>query len=206
MSELHHRFQAVAVASVFIFAGYTGSVRAYIDIPPATLGRLCNSSMNITILRVEKIDRDGQKVIFKAIKDLKGNSPGDFVKAALETDAKIGVSLLKWCDVGREAVFFASAARNAGYLYADGRWHFLNCANGPAQWWRLTRIESNMVQAYAGEIKELIAAVVDVVGGKEVVVPCRVPIEGKKGADEPRRIRASLKRLDFDMKRDLLPK
>lgn len=177
---------------------------AYIDIPPATLGRLCASSMNVTILRVERVDRDGQKVIFKAVRDLKGNSPADFVKAALEHDAKIGVPLVKWAEAGREAVFFGSAARGAGYLYADGRWHLLNGANGPGQWWRLARTEPTLLRAYAGEVKELPAAVAEVLAGKEVVVPCRVPVEGKKDADEPRRIRAGLKRLDYDLKRDLL--
>jgi hypothetical protein len=140
----------------------------YIDIPPATLGRMCEATMSITVVRVEKIEEEKGLVIFRAIRDLKGNGPSDLVRHAVGTDLGRGDAIIRWAKPGKQAIHFASASRNYSYTYIDGRWYACALVEG---WWRLVRIEPNLLHCYCGAVNRLVKAVEEILAAKEVVVP-----------------------------------
>lgn len=188
-----------------LLVSWTGFAAGYIDLPPATLGRLCASSMNVTLLRVEKLDRERRAVVFRAVRDLKGNSPSDFYRLAAGSDKALGEALLKGAGGGKTALFFGSAARNAGYVYVNDRWYLWTAPGGSAKWWRPVREEPGLLRGYAGPADRLEAAVKDLLAGKEVVVAARAPAKtGEEGPARLMNLRASLKRLDYDPGRDLV--
>lgn len=197
----------VILGTASVLALTAGRSLAYIDLPPATLGRLCDMSMHISVVRVDKVDREKRRIIYRAVQDLKGNSPSDYWKQVLDGDAALSAPILKWAEPGKSALFFGSAARNAGYCYVDGSWYLFAANEGAAQWWRQVRVEPRLLLGYAGTDKSLAAAVTDLLKGKEVEVVCRVPREGddaKRTDGKPAHIRASLKRLDYNVKRDFV--
>src|SRR5688572_8075019 len=143
--------QAVRLALAAALVG-AAPAAAYIDIPPATLGRMCDATMSITLVRIEKAD--GGRVLFRAVRDLKGNGPSDVVKHAIGTEPA-GQEIVRRAEVGRSAVHFASASRNFSYTYLDGHWYSATYADG---WWRLVRAEPPLLRAFCGTVDELVAA------------------------------------------------
>src|SRR5216110_3963558 len=55
------------------------SAQAYVEIP-YTLGRVCNEATNICVMRVEKVDKERNLIIFTKVADLKGKHPADTIK------------------------------------------------------------------------------------------------------------------------------
>src|SRR4051812_48071328 len=53
--------------------------RAYVE-APYTLGRLVTESTNVLLMRVEKVDKEKNLVIYRKVKDLKGVHPTDVIK------------------------------------------------------------------------------------------------------------------------------
>lgn len=201
MIELNRWF--VLIGAV-LFSTSTRS-HAYVDLPPTTLGRLCGSSMHISEVRVDKVDAKRGRVIYRAVRDLKGNAPSDYWKQAVDPRTKAGESLLKWAQPGKTALFFGSAARNAGYVYVEGNWYLFAAPEGATQWWHLVRADPTVLRAYAGDGKELFKAVEDCLKGKDVLVPVRVQADTEAGQKSRLALlRASFKRVDYDFKRDFV--
>jgi hypothetical protein len=189
-----------------LLALWAGPSSAYIDLPPATLGRLCESSMNITVLRVDKIDREKRRIIYRAMRDLKGNAPSDYHRQVFDPDDRAGDSILQWAERDKSILFFGSAGRNGGYSYIQGKWHLFAYSDGATQWWRLARVDPGMRRAYAGDEQNLLGVVSEILTGKEVVVPC-VVAEDKRAKDSPEKLahlRASLKLVDYNWQRDFV--
>ena len=183
------------------------STLAYIDLPPPTLGRLCDMSMHISVGRVDKVDHEKRRIICRAVRDLKGNSPSDYWKQVLDGDVGLAKPILKWAEPGKTLLFFGSAARNAGYCYIDGTWYLFTANDGASHWWRPVRAEPKLLLGYAGTDKALHESVVDLLKGKEVEVVCRVPQDdkdAKRSGGKLAHVRAGLKRLDYNLKRDFV--
>ena len=177
---------------------------AYVDIPPATLGRLCANTMSITLMRVEKVSHEKSVVLFRAVRDLKGNGPSDVIKLSLRGAPDKAALIVAWAEVGKTTLHFASASRNYSYTYIDGLWYACTYAQ---EWWHLTPVDPNLLRAYCGRCDQLSAAVTELLAGKEVVVPCMAADNAellRKGAGRIQRLRASLKLLDYDAKRDFV--
>src|SRR5687767_8158529 len=126
--------RGLALAACALVGVIPGRAPAYIDIPPATLGRMCESTMSFTLMRVEEIDAKRGRVIFRAVRDLKGNGPSDLAKHAVGLKAGGGKEVLAWAKKGTRAVHFASASRGYSYTYLDGHWYSATLSGG---WWHL---------------------------------------------------------------------
>ena len=57
-------------------------VWAYMEVP-FSLGKVITDSTNIVVLRVEKIDREKNSIIYAKVSDLKGKQPGEVVKHSI---------------------------------------------------------------------------------------------------------------------------
>src|SRR5687768_16471424 len=112
-----------AVIVVVLVVGWPSPAHAYIDIPPATLGRMCDASMSITLVQDETIRPEKNLIVYRAVRDLKGNGPSDLVKHVLGSGPEPGRAVLRWAEVGKRALHFASASRNYSYTYIDGHWY-----------------------------------------------------------------------------------
>jgi hypothetical protein len=178
--------------------------QAYIE-APYTLGKIVNDSSNILVLRVDKVDKEKNLIIYKKVRDLKGTHNGDTIKHNI---GRGGFNEREWkytmegAEIGKTAVFFHNGS--AGECYLGSYWYQMG--NG-GDWWSLTHGEPFLLRSYAGNVDKLAAAVADIVANKEVVVPCMV--DGPKDDLHLRRARiqrckASLKLQDYNPKRDFV--
>ncbi|HBI42732.1 MAG TPA: hypothetical protein DDY78_07730, partial [Planctomycetales bacterium] len=63
-------------AFVILLAGFPPAARAYVE-APHSLGMICNLSTNIVLMRVEKVDKEKNLIIFRKVRDIKGVHPTD---------------------------------------------------------------------------------------------------------------------------------
>jgi HEAT repeat protein len=140
---------------------------AYIDSTP-TLGKLITDSTQISVLRVDRVSRDKQAVIFNKIADLKGTDAPAVVKHKL-TDGfhpRQARAVLDWAEPGAVAVCFR---RGDVCQTCVGRgWY--ECAAGEAPWWTMTRGKPELCYAYSGRTARLREHVTAILDGREVVV------------------------------------
>ena len=66
-----------ALCTLHYFA--TSTALAYVEIP-YTLGRLVQESTHIMLVRVEKVDKERNLIIYRKVQDLKGTHPTDVIK------------------------------------------------------------------------------------------------------------------------------
>jgi hypothetical protein len=183
---------------------FPSPTQAYIE-APHSLGQVVNLSSNIMVLRVEKVDKTNNLIIYKKVKDLKGQHPTDTVKHNI---GKGGYNprewqyIMDWADVGKTCVFFHNGG--AGETCIGNYWYQMG-ANG--EWWGLTHGEPFLLRTFAGNVDKLANGVTDMLAGKEVIVPCMV--DGNKDdlhlrKAKVQRLRASLKLNDYNAKRDFV--
>jgi len=193
-------FLGVLCASAFS----SSTAHAYIE-APHSLGQVISLSSNVVLVRVEKVDKTNNLIIFKKVKDLKGQHPTDTIKHNI---GKGGYNprewqyTMDWAEPGKTAVFFHNGG--AGEMCIGSYWYQVG-ANG--EWWGLTHGEPFLLRSYCGNVEKLANAVTDINAGKEVVVPCMV--DGNKDELHVRkakiqRLRASLKLGDYNAKRDFV--
>ncbi len=187
-----------------VISWWTFPAYAYIE-APYTLGRIINESSNIIVLRVEKVDKEKNLIIFKKVRDLKGTHNGDTIKNNI---GRGGFNEREWkytmegAEVGKTAIYFHNGS--AAEVYLGGYWY--QVSNG-GEWWNLVHGEPFLLRSYAGNVDKLAAAVTDIIANKEVVVPCMV--DGPKDDLHLRRARiqrcrASMKLQDYNPKRDFV--
>src|SRR5207249_1997009 len=110
--------------------------------------------------------------------------------------------IMEWAEVGKTAVFFHNGGASETCI---GTYWYQAYAGG--EWWNMSHGEPFLLRSFAGNPDKLIAAVTDMMAGKEVIVPCMV--DGNKDDLHLRRARiqrlkASLKRDKYDAKRDFV--
>src|SRR3954465_14405929 len=73
-------------------------------------------------------------------------------------------------------------------------------------WWNMSHGEPFLLRSYAGKPEKLAAAVTACLAGQEVVVPCMVDDKTQlhTRAAKIQRVKASLKLLDYNVKRDFV--
>jgi hypothetical protein len=178
------------------------AARAYVE-APLTLGKIVNDSTNIILMRVEKVDRERNLVIYRKIKDIKGVHPTDQIKHNI---GKAGFNPREWqyameaAQPGNVAVMFHNGS--ASETYVPGYWYQVYAGD----WWAMSHGEPFLLRSYAGKPEKLAAFVQQMMAGQEVVVPCMVddkPNLHTKSA-KIQRMRASLRIQDYDAKRDFV--
>ncbi len=181
------------------------STPAYIGGPPLSLGIMCNWSTHVMIAKVDKIDRDKNVVIFQKVRDVKGKWPSDVVRQFFNPGLPTRGHVMNWAEPGKTVMFYALESYKWSHTYIDGEWY----ASNTADWnnWTVSHSEPLLLRMYAGRPNRLADASEQILLGKEVVVPGMVdgPMDDliKKKAGY-QRLKASLKLLDYNPKRDLV--
>jgi hypothetical protein len=175
---------------------------AYIE-APYTLGKIITESTNIVVMKVEKVDKEKNLIIFKKVRDLKGTHGTEQIKHNIGRggfNPREWQYVMEWAEVGKTAIFFHNGGASETCI---GNYWYQCYPNG--EWWGLSHGEPFLLRSFYGNIDKLIPAVTDIIAGKEVLVPCMV--DGNKDDLHLRRarvqrLRASLKLQEYDQKRD----
>jgi hypothetical protein len=193
------------VAGCVFLAGIPQESQAYIE-APHSLGQVVALSTNIVLLRVEKVDKEKNLIIFKKVEDVKGKHPTDVIRHNI---GKAGFHprewqySIEWAEPGKSALFFHNGGASETYT---GTYWYQTYAGG--DWWNMSHGEPFLLRTYAaGSPEKLMAAVKEIMAGKEVIVPCMV--DGSKDDLHLRkakiqRLKASLKLGDYNQKRDFV--
>jgi hypothetical protein len=192
------------VAGAFLATCWLPIAQAYVE-APYTLGRICNESTTIVLIRVEKVDKVNNVIFYRKEKDLKGKHPSEVI---VHNIGKSGIrptewkQAMEWAEVGKTAVFFHNGNASETCI---GTWWY-QCYGGNQQW-NHNHGEPYLLRSYAGNIEKLAAAVTAIVAGQEVVVPCMVngnleDLHQRRAKIQ--RCKASLKLLDYNPQRDFV--
>lgn len=195
------RLMAALILAAALFLA--PAAMAYVEVPYA-LGRLVQEATNIMVLKVEKVDREKNLIIYRKVKDIKGTHPTDVVKHNI---GRAGFNPREWqfvmeaAQVGAPAIFLHNGG--ASETYIQGYWYQAY----PGDWWAMSHGEPYLLRSYAGKVDKLATAIQLMLAGQEVVVPCMV--DGDKMALQLKqakiqRMKASLKLQDYNAKRDFV--
>ncbi len=192
------------LCALCVFVADSRLARAYVE-APHSLGQVVNLSTNVVLVRVEKVDKENNLIIYRKVRDLKGVHPTEVIKHNIGRGGfhpREWQYTMEWAEVGKTAVFF----HNGGASETCIGTYWYQCYAG-GEWWAMSHGEPFLLRSFAGQVEKLAAAVADIVASKEVVVPCMV--DGNKDDLHLRRariqrLRASLKLLDYDQKRDFV--
>jgi hypothetical protein len=186
-----------------LLAGAAQRAPAYVE-APHSLGQVIALSSNVMLVRVEQVDKTKNLIVYRKIRDIKGQHPGDVIRHNIGRggfNPREWQFSMDWAEVGKTAIFFHNGGASETCL---GTYWYQAYAGG--DWWNMSHGEPFLLRSYAGNVEKLAAAVADIVAGKEVVVPCMV--DGNKDDLHLRRariqrVRASLK-LDYNPQRDFV--
>jgi hypothetical protein len=177
--------------------------QAYVE-APYTLGRVIAESSNVLVMRVEKVDKEKNMIIYRKVRDLKGQHNTEVIKHNIARNGyheREWKYVMEWAEVGKTAIFFHNGG--ASETCIGNYWYQAYAGD----WWGMSHGEPFLLRSFAGNVDKLAAAVTDIVAGKEVVVPCMV--DGNKDdlhmkRAKIQRVKASLKLLDYNPKRDFV--
>ncbi len=203
---MNRRRLAVLAAFLAILAGafsYHRTSWGYVEVP-YTLGRLVAESTHIMVLKVEKVDKEKNLIIYRKVQDLKGTWPGDVVKHNIGRGGfhpREWQNIMEWAESGKTAVFFHNG--QASETCIDKYWYQAY----PGEWWAMSHAEPYLLRSYAGKPEKLAGLVTSILAGQEVVVPCM--LDGNKEAIQLRtakiqRMKASLKLVEYNAQRDFV--
>jgi hypothetical protein len=194
----------VMLAAVWLLLAGVRPSHAYIE-TPHSLGKVIADSTTIVVMKVEKVDREKNLIYYKKVRVLKGKHPGDAINHRI---AKAGFHEREWKTVmaeataGKTAVFFSSGDSSVTCL--GTYWYFCLPQDG---WYNMWNGQPFLLRSFCGNSDRLAAALTEMLAGREVIVPClrdgsKEDLHVRKG--KLQRVRASLKLLDYDPKRDFV--
>src|SRR6476661_32778 len=197
------QFAALLAMGVLV-AAFPKPAQAYVEVP-MTLGDVIKQSTNIVQMQVVKVDREKNLIIYQKLQDIKGKHPVDQIKHNIGRGglrAGEWEEIMKWAEVGKQATFFHNGGASETFIGVT--WYQ---AYPQGEWWGMSHGEPFMLRSYAGKVDKLPAFLTDILDNKEVVVPCMV--DGNKEALHKhtariQRLKASLKILDYNPKRDFV--
>jgi hypothetical protein len=180
-----------------------GRARAYVE-APFTLGKILADSSNVLLITVTAVDRQKNLIVYRKLRDLKGNHPGEVIKHNIGQGGfhpREWQNIMAWAEVGKTALFFHNGG--AGEICIENYWYQAYAGD----WWNMSHAEPYFLRSFSGKPEKLAAAVTAMLAGQDVVVPCMV--DGDKNGLQLRnarmqRIKASAKLLDYDTKRDFV--
>jgi hypothetical protein len=168
------------------------------------LGRTLTESTNVVLVRVEKVDKTKNLIIYRKVRDIKGTHPGETIKHDIGQRGfapREWQNVMAWADVGKSALIFHNGG--ASETCIDGYWY--QCYAG--EWWAMSHSEPFFGRSYCGSPEKLAGLITSMMAGQEVIVPCMV--DGDKNALHMRtarlqRMKASLKIQDYNPQRDFM--
>jgi outer membrane protein assembly factor BamB len=162
---------------------------AYIDFPAQSLAMLCRYpyASDIAVLRAEKVNKEKYAIVFRKVRDLKGKYPGERVTLIIQdkpanenyhsldgkNHAQQRRQIMDWAEEGKTAVVLFAAEKQL--LCLGTHWLSVTRAAGkpPADgpWVLPAGCDSRYLRLYCGDVEGLVAALTDLLTGKEVTVP-----------------------------------
>jgi hypothetical protein len=179
------------VAAVGLSAAADGPARAFVVAQLPTLNDVCQTAGEIAVLKVEKVDREKKAIVYSKVRDLKGNFPG---AANHPTKELAGTFTIILGDVRKvfhppdvadrdrlhEAIVERSAEGQTAVIFrriglasvcVGQAWYTFEIKQSPERIPQRAMTDTRFSRIYCGDVDELIAAVTDLVAGKEVTVP-----------------------------------
>src|SRR5262249_42710462 len=95
---------SLPLAACLLFGAGAPRARAYIDVPPHTLGHMCSYSTDIVVLRVEKVDKEKKVIFYRKVQELKGKWAAEIVRHHVVS--KDVEPILQWAEPGKTAISF----------------------------------------------------------------------------------------------------
>src|SRR5262245_54639609 len=142
---------------------------AYVEIP-YTLGRVLAESSHIVLMEVEAVNKERGAIVFKKLKDLKGQHPQQQIKHNIGTRGfhpREWQTVMGWAEKGKKAVFFYNGGASETCI---GTYWYQCYQEG--EWWGMSHAEPFLLRTYCGDAEKLADAVTAMLHGKEVAVPC----------------------------------
>jgi FG-GAP-like repeat len=176
---------------------------AYIE-APMTLADVINQSTQITILRVTKVDKSKNMIVYEKVEDVKGKFPTASARHVCSGQLREGETktVLDWAEPGKTAIFFAKDG--ACETCIDNYWYQIYKQGDDL--YGMSHGEPFLLRSYAGKADRLPPIVRGLMEGREVI--CPVMEDNKdllhKRAARIMRTKASMKLMNFDHKRDFL--
>jgi hypothetical protein len=193
----------LALVACLILATWPSRAPAYIGGPPATLGMMCNWSTHVISVKVERVDKEKNVIIFRKMADFKGKWPADVIRQAIPPGLAERQRIFEWAESGKTTLMFALESYRWSHTYIDSLWYASNTADW--QWWNVSHGEPILLRTFSGKPDRLVASASAIVANKEVIVPCLTdgtPEELRLKKTKVQRMKASLKLLDYNPRRD----
>lgn len=175
--------------------------RAYIE-APMTLADVINQSQMITILRVSRVEKAKNLIVFEKVEDVKGKLPTATVRHLITGQLKEGETktVLDWAEPGKTAIFFMKDGQCETCI--DMYWYQIY-KNGE-DLYGMSHGEPFLLRSYAGKAERLPSYVRTIMDNKEAIVPAMEDNKDllHKRAGRIMRLKTSLKNITYDPKRD----
>jgi hypothetical protein len=190
----------IAVALVL---AVTAPSRAYIE-APMTIGDVITQSNMITILRVKSVDKSKNLVVYEKVEDIRGKFPTPLGRHVCTGQLREGEikTVLEWAEPGKIAIFFAKDG--ACECCIDNYWYQIYKQGDDL--YSMSHGEPFLLRSYAGKAERLAPLVRSIIEGREVIVPAMEDNKEllHKRAAKVMRVKASLKIMTYDPKRDFV--
>jgi outer membrane protein assembly factor BamB len=178
-----------AAAAALLLAARPQPADAFIDFPAESLQKMCQMADAIAVLRVEKVNKEKNGIVYSKARDLKGNYPSpnkqfgdtfthvlqdsvnpDWHRQDINNQDEHREHILDWAAEGKTAVIFQRGGEQAVCV---GRYWYTLRGNPPPKehWVQGGGGDSRFLQLFCGDADRLADAVADVLAGKEVKVP-----------------------------------
>jgi hypothetical protein len=203
---IHNRlFACLSILSTAaLLTWWSTTSQAYVE-APYSLGSVIAQSSNVVLMRVEKVDKEKNLIIYRKVRDIKGKHPTEVIKHNIGRggfNPREWQFPMQWAEPGKLAVFFHNGGASETCI---GNYWYQAYAGG--EWWGMSHGEPFMLRSYSGNPEKLASSVAEILGGKEVIISCMV--DGPKDDLHLRRakiqrVKASLKIQDYNPKRDFV--
>jgi hypothetical protein len=191
-------------ATLFPLLLFARPALGYVE-APHTLGFVAKDSTNIVLVQVTKVNKEKGLIIYRKVEDLKGKHPQDEIKHNIGQRGfhpREWQNVMNWAQEGKLAVF----CHNGGASETCIGTYWYQCYK-EGDWWGMSHAEPFLLRTFCGDVEKLAKAMKDILQNQEVVVTAFM--DGNKNELHLRkgkliRMKASLKRLDWNHKRDFV--
>ena len=161
------RLLLLPIIAALLFA--VSPAPAYVE-APYSLGQMIKESTTIVLMEVTKVNKEKNLIIYKKLADLKGKHPKDEIKHNIGKGGfhpRVWQIPMAWAEEGKKAVFFHNGGASETCI---GDYWYQCYPQG--EWWGMSHAEPFLARSFSGSPDKLRALVIDMLAGKEVVVPC----------------------------------
>src|SRR5690242_17597467 len=140
-----------ALAAVALAAA---PARAYVE-AAHSLGAVVQLSTIIVLVKVEKVDKQNNTIVYRKLQDIKGKHPTDVIKHNIGRGGfhpREWQYPMEWAEPGKLAVFFHNGGASETCI---GTYWYQAYAG---DWWGMSHGEPFLLRTYAGKPEKLAAA------------------------------------------------